>query len=193
MKKVMHGIAAGTAALTVLFAISCQVMERLQSVYVSLAITFGTICYHFVMRLLVGYVVSAWAKRRPLNEKCKWFASRKYEKTLYRRLNVKRWKGNVPTYAPEKFSLEYHTPEEILQEMCVAEVVHEIIVLLSFVPLTFSLIFGEFPVFLITSMLAACADCVFVILQRYNRPRMEAVIKRMRRQKNAITKEIHSI
>ena len=48
----------------------------------------------------------------------------------------------------------------------------------SFVPLLFSLAVGVLPVFLITSLIAAAFDMIFVIIQRYNRPRLLRLINR---------------
>lgn len=56
---------------------------------------------------------------------------------------------------------------------------HEIIIPLSFVPVIAARWFGVLPVFLITSVLAAGMDLLFVILQRYNRPRVEAIMARL--------------
>ena len=67
--------------------------------------------------------------------------------------------------------------DEIAQAMCQAELVHETIVILSFVPVAFSAVFGAFWVFLITSLCAAAFDLMFVIIQRYNRPRIIRLIK----------------
>lgn len=62
--------------------------------------------------------------------------------------------------------------------MCQAELVHETIVVLSFVPIIPSvLVFGDLPVFIITSLAAAIIDVTFVIIQRYNRPRIIRHIK----------------
>ena len=66
--------------------------------------------------------------------------------------------------------------------MCGAEVVHEIIMVLSFIPLLFAIPFGVFPVFFITSVIASLVDFVFVIVQRYNRPR---IIKLIRHKNNS--------
>lgn len=49
---------------------------------------------------------------------------------------------------------------------------HRIIMVLSFVPLLFIIPFGEPAVFAITSVAACLIDCTFVIIQRYNRPRV---------------------
>ena len=74
--------------------------------------------------------------------------------------------------------MELHTPEQILANMCQAEVVHEIIVLCSFLPLAATPVLGALPVFLITSILAAVVDLIFVIAQRYNRPRIFRLIQK---------------
>ena len=64
------------------------------------------------------------------------------------------------------------TLEQILRNMCGAELVHETIMVLSLVPIGFSRIFGELPVFLATSLAACLFDGLFVMAQRYNRPRL---------------------
>ena len=83
----------------------------------------------------------------------------------------------MPAFQPALFDTKIHFWSEKAQAMCQAEVVHEIIVVLSFVPILFSIWVGALPVFLITSILSAGMDLMFVILQRYNRSR---VIKDLR-------------
>ena len=66
----------------------------------------------------------------------------------------------------------------IIQNMCGAEIVHEIIMVMSFLPLATVPVFGSFPVFLITSLLAAMYDGIFVMAQRYNRPRLVRIYEK---------------
>ena len=61
--------------------------------------------------------------------------------------------------------------------MCQAELVHETIVVLSFLPILAGIWFGDFPVFIITSLVAAMVDMSFVIMQRYNRQRIMKVMR----------------
>jgi hypothetical protein len=68
--------------------------------------------------------------------------------------------------------------DEIAQAMCQAEIVHEIIIPLSFIPLAVIPRFGSAAVFIITSILAACFDLLFVIIQRFNRPRILKISRR---------------
>ena len=84
----------------------------------------------------------------------------------------------MPTYEPRLFSLTENGPQQILANMCQAEVVHEIIILCSFLPLLFAIFWGTLPVFLITSILAAGVDALFVMLQRYNRPRVLRLLQK---------------
>ncbi len=137
----------------------------------TLAITFGTCFYHFAMRLLVGCGLNAVFHNR-MNPYHPWFRPRKWEKGLYKALRVKRWKKHVPAWVPESFDLKTSTPRDIAAVTCQAELVHEVIMVLSFLPLTVVPVFGAFWVFLITSIAACMVDSVFVILQRFNRPRL---------------------
>ena len=62
--------------------------------------------------------------------------------------------------------------------MCQAEIVHEVIIIFSFLPVLASYWFGSFAVFMITSIGAAAFDLMFVMIQRYNRPRIVKLAER---------------
>ncbi len=152
------------------------------SLFLTLAITSGTICYHLAMRLAVGAVGSA-ALNGNINLGNSMFRERGFEKKLYKKLNVKSWKRKMPTYNPEDFALGTHSLKEIAETMCVSELTHWTNVILSFVPILFSGVFGAFWVFVITSSAAAVFDLCFVIMQRYNRPRIMRIMKSERAHK----------
>lgn len=146
------------------------------SAALSLTITFGTIAYHFAMRLIVGYAVNAIFKNR-MDYTKPWFRERRIERKLYRALGVKNWKKHIPSYNPENFDLSRRSVKEIIEVTCQAEVVHEIIMPCSLLPIAASALFGDLAVFLITSVIAFLIDGVFVVLQRYNRPRLMRLIR----------------
>lgn len=175
MKKVLYSL---TAIVIVLFAIFYAVFKFTQNeIAQSLYITFMTFSYHFVMRLIVGAVINPlFGKKYDYNSK--WFTQKPFEKKLYKFLKVKKWKEKVPTWSPGAFSLGNDTLHNIAMGMCGAEVVHEVIVVLSFVPILFSIEFGAPAVFVITSILAAAFDMIFVIVQRYNRPRIVKILNK---------------
>lgn len=180
----MKCIAVITLCVTALLAIVYRVYPR--GWIFSCAISFGTTAYHFSMRLLVGYGILK-TTRYAFDYRNRWFSPRKWETRVYQLLRVKQWKRGIPTYDPSAFSLKEHTPEQVIRNMCGAEVVHETIILLSFVPLSFSIFFGEFPIFLITSVLSALFDSIFVIVQRYNRPRLIRILNKQEATQSCAT------
>lgn len=143
----------------------------------SLAITCGTFTYHTAMRFAMGWVVGR--HRVPVNPQGRWFRPHPWEPGLYAHLGVKRWKHRVPSYKPYDMHGDL---QAVVVQMCRNELAHEVMAALSFVPLLFCLFCDDpvanLPVFLITSVLAAVADLIPVILQRYNRPRLQRLLRR---------------
>ena len=175
MAKIVKGIAAFSLAATVILAISYKVTSS--GILLPLAITSGTIAYHFVMRLMVGLAFHA-TMRNKADYRKRWYQISKREMAVYEKLKVKKWKRRMPTYDPALFDPRLHTWEEIVQAMCQAELVHETIAVLSFLPILAGVWFGEYPVFIVTSVLSAACDMVFVIMQRYNRQRVMKLLNR---------------
>lgn len=179
MKKAMKSMMIVAVLATIIFTILYRTTEN--SVMLSLAITAGTISYHFVIRYVVAGIFNRVMQNRADLSKT-WYQQRTWEEKLYKKLHVKKWKSKMPTYEPKNFDLRIHTPEEIAGAMCQAELSHEVIVIFSFLPLFTVPAFGAFWVFLITSVLSAMMDLSFAIMQRYNRPRIMKLCKR--RKKN---------
>ena len=175
MKKVMHTISI-TAVLLMGFSIVFYYFLELP-VAKPFAITFGTTAYHFLMRLVVGGAFDRFMNNRADYSR-KWYQCRAWEDRVYKWLRVKQWKRKMPSYHADLFNPKLHSWNEIAQAMCQAELVHEVIVILSFVPILFSCWFGELFVFMITSVCAAMFDMLFVMMQRYNRQRVVKLINR---------------
>lgn len=174
--KVLTGICAFSAGL-------CALIYRFTPLgwLLSCAITFGTTFYHFAMRLIVGYLIP-----NAFDHRSAWFQPKAFEMKLYQKLQVKKWKDRMPTYDPRLFSITDNTLDTIVRNMCQAEVVHEVIILCSFLPLLFSLIWDSFFVFFITSVLAAAVDTLFVIMQRYNRPRLVRLMNKQNSRRDTL-------
>ena len=148
----------------------------------AVVITLGTTTYHLLMRLAVGHGIDVVMHNRA-NPQSWWFVQRSWEPGLYKALRVKRWKAHMPTYSPEIFDPRQRSWDQIAQAMCQSELVHEAIAVLSFLPLAVCLACGDtedVPVFAATSVVAACFDLVFVVMQRYNRPRALRLAARRR-------------
>lgn len=177
MPRVMKTITVFSFIITVITALLFICFDK--DIFLTLAVSFGTTAYHFGMRLTVGTLYNTVMKNKADYTK-KWYQIRSWENKLYKFLNVKAWKNKMPTYDPAAFSAKIHTWDEIAQAMCQSELVHETNIILSFLPVIAAKWFGSFYVFLITSVCGALYDSVFVVMQRYNRPR---VIKLALKQK----------
>ena len=141
------------------------------------AITFGMVAYQMLVHFISPVLLWPFFHRR-YDPNSWWFRQRKWEPTLYQRLNVQSWKANVPSWDPSEYSLKKHSLQQIAENMCHSEAVHELIMLLSFTSLFFAIPFGAFWAFFITSLMSSGFNSVFVILQRYNRPRITAILDR---------------
>lgn len=147
-------------------------------VFLTLAITFCTIAYHFLMRLIVGLLYDR-ALHNHVSPDHRWFRVPAAETRLYDLLRVRRWKRFLPSYTPADFDPRLRSWQQIAGAMCQAELVHETILPLCFLPVLASIRFGHLPVFLITSVFSAVQEVPFIILQRYNRPRVLALAARL--------------
>lgn len=175
MPKVMKSITVFCLIITVITAILFSRFDK--DIYLTLAITFGTVFYHLGIRLVIGFLYDAGMKNRADYTK-KWYQIRPWENKLYKLLRVKKWKNKMPTYNPQAFSNKEHTWDEIAQVMCQSELVHETNIIFSLLPIVASRWFGAFYVFFITSVCGAVYDLLFVIMQRYNRDRVMKILHR---------------
>lgn len=150
----------------------------------SAAVTFGMFAYHVALRFVSPALLLAFSHKR-YNYRSWWFRPKPWEQRLYRFLKVKQWKGKAITYNPSEFSLKEQSIAEIINNMCHAELVHELIMVLSFTSLFFAIPFGAFPVFLITAILSAALDGSFAVIQRYNRPRLVRILEKQSKRKTA--------
>ena len=164
MPKIIHRTTLTIATLTILTVALYNATSI--DIILTFAITLGITSYHFIMRLLVGLIFNQVMRNRADYTKS-WYQVSNFENRIYKKLNVKKWKNRMPTYDSSLFDTKIHSLQEIVQAMCQAELVHEMIVVLSFVPIVAGVWFGAYPVFVITSALAAMLDLMFVMVQRY--------------------------
>ncbi len=147
-----------------------------------IAVSLITTFYHACVRPLAGLIINMRYHNK-MNFNLWWFQERKFEKALYKLLLVKHWKKVIPTYDKTSFNIRDKNIEEILGATCQAEIVHEIMFLLAFVPLLLIIPYGQAVIFITTSIICACIDCPFIIVQRYNRPRLMKIYKKFLNKK----------
>ena len=139
------------------------------------------IMYHFWGRIIMGNVSKLFQMH--ISYKQWWFKERRFEKGLYKLLRVKEWKGKALTYNPELFSLKNYSLEEIANTMTKAELDHWINEIISITTMFFAIPWGAFEVFLIQTIVAMIFDSQFIIIQRYNRPRIVRILEKEKNQK----------
>ena len=139
--------------------------------FTTLTITFITINYHIFIRALCGTIFSIVK----INGNERIFNVSEKELKIYEKLNVKSWKEKLPTYKPELF--KERDLNKLYSNMLHSELVHIAIVFFSYVPLIISIFYSylhdSILIFLFTSIFASLLDTSFIILQRYNRPRVK--------------------
>ena len=139
-------------------------------------VTAFTIMYHFWGRIIMGNVCNLFKKYINYNQW--WFKEKKFESKLYKFLRVKKWKKNALTYNPELFDVKKRSLDDIANTMVKAELDHWINELISLSTLLFALIWGEFWIFLLTAIIAMLFDGQFIVIQRFNRPRVVRILNR---------------
>ncbi len=142
------------------------------------------ILYHFGLRILFGEIT----KRLKINYRHPFFRRRGFEKKLYSTLRVRNWKDRVLTFDPASYDFHRHTLDELATTMAKSETDHWINEIISLTSLFFALLWGHFPIFLITCIAAMLFDAQFIVVQRFNRPIVLRLMEhRKKRAKNAQT------
>ena len=173
-----------TVFLLVLFVVSLPIFLITKNDTIeTITITIGIALYHFAMRLVVGTVVNVIMKNKA-NHNNIWFREKRFESKLYKTLGVRKWKKRLPTYSPETFDFKQKKFEQIVGATCQAEIVHEIIMVFSLLPIIMIPFLGGAVAIIITSVLATLFDFLFVILQRYNRPKLIRAMERFNKTLN---------
>ena len=107
-----------------------------------------------------------------------WFRSKAFEKKLYQILKVKKWKNIVPTYDKREYALKEEELEQVIHNMCHAEVTHEVIMLTGYFPVLLGQQISHWGILLMMSFLFSLVHLPFIFIQRYNRPRVIRLYKK---------------
>lgn len=170
-------IAASGAMLALMFVFWGIFLTNRKPLFFTLGIISMTVSFHITIRLVISGIVD-FSLKNHVDYTKNWFRTRPFERKIYKKLRVKRWKKYMPSARKEDFSLKKHTFEEILMAGCQAEFVHELCAISGFLAMFFPIWFGCWWAFLITSVVGALYDMLFVIIQRFNRPRLMKIMRR---------------
>ena len=143
---------------------------------VTIVISVLVILYHFLYRILIGELVSAIDSKKDINYNSILLHEFNFEEKLYDVLKVKYWKNRMVTAKPYQFNIHDRSFTELLKSMIIAEKVHIICFFFSYLPilLTFKHATSSTTAsaIILTSFIASLIDLSYVIIQRYNIPRL---------------------
>lgn len=138
---------------------------------------------------IAGGIIGELLPRRWFRWECRPWRAYDWEKNgkVYEKLGIRRWKDKVPDksrwggheYAKTiRGQNDAENAIRLLQETCVAELVHWVLMLLT--PLVFR--FAHGPMAVLVVVLYGLSHIPCIIIQRYNRPRLCALLKRCQRK-----------
>lgn len=150
----------------------------------------GGVCFSTIFEIAVDAII-AWIvhsfPKKCVNPFAKIYHVFKFEKKIYLKLGIKKWKDHIPesgkylcNFAKDKLATtsdnEYIM--KFMQETCYAELMHFISAILGFVvifiyPLQYAFCFG-FWIFIVNFVLQTLP----IFVQRYNRPKLMAIYNR---------------
>ncbi len=142
---------------------------------------YGAVCSLAV--LIIGLVLP----RKWFNPESMLFAERKWENggKIYNRLYVSKWKSKLPDmskYIKQMLSKRIHGTEtaddinRLIAETCVAEAAHYVLMALSVGMVIIWRDVGG----LICCLCYAAGNIPYIIIQRYNRPRLARMMNRLK-------------
>lgn len=184
----MYSVIVITLITSIVCFLNYYQFDNKSEVVLWTGITAFTIMYHFWVRIIMGNFSKLFKKH--INYKQWWFKERNFEKKIYKLLKVKNWKDKALTYNPDSFSLKEHTLEEIANTMAKSEVDHWINEIISISTIFFAILWGNLWIFFITALAAMIFDSQFIIIQRYNRPRVIKAFERKKRENKRENKRV---
>lgn len=137
---------------------------------------FLMLLYHFLVRAITPRILELIHKDKKFNSDNIWFRQKAIEKKIYKFFQVKKWKDSLPTIKSEEFSPRTNSFNDVIEMMCIAEVMHIQIFFYSLIFILFGFVFGHFWIFISAGLFSACWETRFIMAQRYNRPRVKALM-----------------
>lgn len=125
------------------------------------------VIFHLLPPFAVLLSVVAYKTKCPF-----WFKQASWEKTLYKKVNVKNWKNKIPTYNSSMFKIKSGFKEDVIKLMIQSENVHLLLVFLSYVPIFWGNYFGHWGVMIVMAVISSVIHIPFVMVQRFNLPRI---------------------
>lgn len=149
-------------------------------------ITLLLLLFWITINIIVPWLVRFLVPKRFFNENVWLFRERETEIAFYRKIKVNKWKDKLPDAEKlihfQRSSLPCNMDESYINrfitECCIAELGHLTVGIVGFsslflpLLLPYDLQIKAFIVFFILSVIDLFVQTLFIIIQRYNRPRL---------------------
>lgn len=138
---------------------------------------FLTLAYEFVMRIILGIFLIM----PTYNVERKYFKANKLEMKIYNALKMKKWVTHAPTFNPDQYDATKLTLDEIIQNTVRNEISHSVYLVLTFVPIIWSIWMGYLPFNITQAFIVIWTDILLIAIQRFNRQRLVKLNRRSKR------------
>ena len=138
------------------------------------------------INIIIPWLVRFLVPKRLFDENIWLFKERSFESSFYRKIKVNKWKGKLPdaerlirfqrSYLPQNIDKAYIN--RFITECCISELGHLAVGISGFFSLLFPVFFPQNLqlrvgiIFFVMSVIDLFAQSLFIIIQRYNRPRL---------------------
>ncbi len=156
------------------------------SIKYDIEITLSILFFLITINVIIPWLVRFLMPKKFFSENIWLFKEREFESSFYRRIKVNKWKGKLPDAEKlihfQRSSLPKNIDEayinRFITECCIAELGHLAVGILGFFSTLFPIFFPQSlrikagVIFFIMSAINLFAQSLFIIIQRYNRPRL---------------------
>ena len=163
-----------------------DVIQDSESFQFVLYITALLALFWLAINIAVPWLVRFLVPKKYFNENRWLFKERKFESSFYRKIKVTKWKDKLPDAGKlihfQRDSLPCDITEEYINrfitECCIAELGHLTVGIVGFSSLFFVFFIPgdkkmeHLGVFLLLAVMDMAIQMLFIIIQRYNRPRL---------------------
>jgi len=137
----------------------------------ALRVFFTLFIYHVAVRIIWGLAVVDRIPLERFNPDRKRYQRKGFETAYLKKVKVRKWKDSLPVAHPELWDVRERDMDDIVRASCQAEMDHDGNILLSLITIFFARDAASLKLLLFTALSAAFVDYLFVLIQRFNRPR----------------------
>lgn len=162
------------ASLLLMFVFLTLFVRMRTAVFLILGVIMLNIAFQFIARLIIGTICEG-VFENGINSSSDFFRTSEFEEKLYNTFHIKKLKKQLPDSDRTHFSLQRHSIQDIVDTGCEIEAEHELCMVASVLGVFLAIPFGNVWLFAIVAVLAVLYDLTFVMIQRFNRPRLITV------------------